>query len=182
LNLVHLPDGDFEKNIPTIYLNFNLRRMACSGRSALSTSAPSDAQQDRFNQIYKTNSVMEFRDVVTEIVRLAQSALFLTGRLSLEYVDGLLCDATCAALQQWNADFGPFDMEIQGSMCDPVLLAALLSKVISMRNKLNAMGVQVSSSNSQNPYTAGSVQKIHSAIKMVLWQPSLLFKRHINWK
>lgn len=73
-------------------------------------------------------------------MRLAQAALCLIGYLAEGQIDGLLCDDTSTALQEYNATFGPFEAEIKGSMADSVLLAELLSKVVSVRNKLHAMG------------------------------------------
>ncbi|KAI9141788.1 hypothetical protein BKA69DRAFT_1071191, partial [Paraphysoderma sedebokerense] len=36
LNIIHVPDGDYDRHIQNLNLNINLRRLGCSGRSATS--------------------------------------------------------------------------------------------------------------------------------------------------
>ena len=55
-------------------------------------------------------------------------------------MDGLLCDATCEALERFTEESGPFETEVNGSACDPPLLAGLLSKVLSLRNRIHGLG------------------------------------------
>lgn len=40
LNVILIPDGDYEAHVNNFWINLNLRRMACSGRSALSLQPP----------------------------------------------------------------------------------------------------------------------------------------------
>ena len=40
LNLIAVPDGDFERAIGHVYLSINLRRLGCSGRTAITLRFP----------------------------------------------------------------------------------------------------------------------------------------------
>ncbi|KAF9429993.1 hypothetical protein BGZ94_008724 [Podila epigama] len=106
LNIVLVPqDGDFDLYQRRFYLNLNLRRMGCSGRSALTSKSPSDAQREKFNQLYKISDSGDFEDTVIRLVELVQSCLFIFGLFNLADVDGLLCNATEMGLDQFYLTF-----------------------------------------------------------------------------
>ncbi|ORX92939.1 hypothetical protein K493DRAFT_338540 [Basidiobolus meristosporus CBS 931.73] len=143
LNLVSVPDGKYDEHIIDFCVNINLKRLGCSGRSALTLKPPSQVQQDKFHQVYKTSDFHSFRSTVLEVVILAQKGLALLGLYHHSDVDGLLCDSTLNALQQYYLDFGPFDFEMGDVKLGPQLFASLLSKIITARNKLHSLGYQV---------------------------------------
>ncbi|KAK9712367.1 hypothetical protein K7432_007203 [Basidiobolus ranarum] len=143
LNLVSVLDGKYDEHIIDFCVNINLKRLGCSGRSALTLKPPSQVQQEKFHQVYKTSDFHPFRSTVLEIVILAQKGLALLGLYHHSDVDGLLCDSTLNALQQYYLDFGPFDFELGDVKLGPQLFATLLSKIMTARNKLNSLGYQV---------------------------------------
>ncbi|RUS20656.1 hypothetical protein BC937DRAFT_94695 [Endogone sp. FLAS-F59071] len=138
LDMVLVPGGDYEEHIQSFYVNINLRRTQCAGRSALNLSRPrcvrfswsrlfvciarlilskthnltsffpSDAQQDKFKSLFKIADSMPFGKAVLELVRLAQASLHIFGLLPAEYIDGLLCNMTGMALETFYMEFGPF--------------------------------------------------------------------------
>ena len=55
LTVVHVPGGDVKLHRTDFIVNEDLKRMGCSGRSALSLHHPSDATQTRFRQLFRTS-------------------------------------------------------------------------------------------------------------------------------
>ncbi|CAG8438109.1 564_t:CDS:10 [Ambispora leptoticha] len=154
LNTVLVPDGDYELNIGNFYINLNLRKMGCSHRRALSLAEPSEAQQEKFIQIYKISTHIDFTYAVLELIKLVQTALYLFGLFPPYYIDGLLCDTTLDALQTFHNKFASSEVElrknsIDNNLLDRSLVAVLLSKVMSIRNKLGSLGYQVG----KDPFT-----------------------------
>src|SRR5690606_33451343 len=56
LTVVLVPGGDVRNHRLDFIVNEDLKRMGCSGRSALSLAPPTDATQTKFYQMYKVNS------------------------------------------------------------------------------------------------------------------------------
>ncbi|KIK97154.1 hypothetical protein PAXRUDRAFT_136907 [Paxillus rubicundulus Ve08.2h10] len=82
---------------------------------------------------------------VLEFVKLLQAALAICGMFPLSpphlpgpTFDGLLCDVTVDGLRRWVAEVGEslIGFESTGRIADPSVVAALLSFVLSTRNKL----------------------------------------------
>ncbi|KAF8621597.1 hypothetical protein AX15_007620 [Amanita polypyramis BW_CC] len=125
--------------------------MNCSGRSALTLEEPSDPTKDRFISTYSMpdvsppNSSMRDRNTFTatvlELVKLIQAGLSLFGMYSGP-LDGLLCDTTVDGIRRWIADIGEpiIGLESTERIADPMFVSALLSLVLSIRNKLSALG------------------------------------------
>lgn len=103
LNLIHVPNGDFEAHIQNFNLNLNLRRLGCSGRGALTFTPPSDAQKDRF-QVFKTLERADFSAVLFELVKLIQLSAYFLGFLAERYEDGLICDETQEAVRLFSEE------------------------------------------------------------------------------
>ncbi|KAF9338169.1 hypothetical protein BG006_009544 [Podila minutissima] len=140
LNIVLVPqDGDFDLYQRRFYLNLNLRRMGCSGRSALTSKSPSDAQREKFNQLYKIQDSGDFEETVIRLVEMVQNCLYIFGLFKLADVDGLLCNATEMGLDEFYTTFlstkfqRPLNHE---NMLDPNVLAGMFSKVSNIRGKL----------------------------------------------
>ncbi|KAG9293635.1 hypothetical protein G9A89_018972 [Geosiphon pyriformis] len=146
LNLVLVPDGDYESNILDFYINLNLRKVGCSSRSALCLKPPSDAQQAKFFDLYKISTRIPFNDGVLELIKLVQTALYFFGLFPAYYIDGLLCDTTFDALREFHNKYAS-ELELRenplDTKLDPSLVAALLSMVVCFRNKLHSIGYQV---------------------------------------
>ncbi|KAF9985008.1 hypothetical protein BGZ65_011960 [Modicella reniformis] len=139
LNIVLVPhEGDFDLYRRRFYLNLNLRRMGCSGRSALTSKSPSDAQREKFNQLYKISDSPDFEDTVIRLVELVQTCLFIFGLFNFTDVDGLLCNATERGLNEFYETFlsAKFQRFFSDSALDPSVLAGMFSKVANVRGKL----------------------------------------------
>ncbi|CAG8461016.1 2771_t:CDS:10 [Ambispora gerdemannii] len=155
LNMVLVPDGDYESNINHFYINLNLRKVGCSHRRALSLEPSSEAQQEKFIQIYNISTHIGFEYAVFELIKLVQTALYLFGLFPSYYIDGLLCDTTLDALLTFHSKFASSDIELRknsldnNNFLDRSLVAVLLSKVMSIRNKLSSLGYQVG----KDPFT-----------------------------
>ncbi|KAK2466228.1 hypothetical protein APHAL10511_001870 [Amanita phalloides] len=149
--ILHIPDGDFPAVRDHLYANINLLRMNCSGRSALTLDEPSDSTKDRFISTYlipdvsppdsRTRDRNIFTATVLELVKLIQAGLSLFGMYSGP-LDGLLCDTTVDGIRRWIADIGEPIVGLEPPECiaDPMFVSALLSLVLSIRNKLSALG------------------------------------------
>ncbi|KAI0335485.1 hypothetical protein GY45DRAFT_1267616 [Cubamyces sp. BRFM 1775] len=151
--IVHVPSGNFLDVREQLYTNVNLLRMGCGGRSALTLEEPSDATKDRFIAMYHVTdkaparSGALFNATVLELVKLIQAALAIFGMFDIrpEERNGLLCDVTCEGIQRWVTEIGePFlKIEPTEKVADPIVIAALLSLILSMRSKLHALGLVV---------------------------------------
>ncbi|KAL0950000.1 hypothetical protein HGRIS_010009 [Hohenbuehelia grisea] len=155
--IVHIPKGDFLAVRDQLYANINLRRMRCSGRSALTLEEPSDTTKDRFLAMYhlpelsfptldpavrrvKTkDSKHVFAATVLELVKVVQAALQVFG-LAEEAGDGLLCDVTVQGLSRWMDTVGEPSGHPLDPAASPAVVAALLSSLLAIRNRLAALG------------------------------------------
>lgn len=146
LTVIPVPDGDLRHNLRVFIVNENLKRLGCSGRSGLTLSDPTPATQAKFAQLYKISEKISFQDAVVELVKLCQVALFIFGLLDQVYIDGLLCDVTEAAINNWWTDIGSeyFNVEPTDGILGPTTVAALLGTLIGARNRLSYCNAPVS--------------------------------------
>ncbi len=145
LNVIAVPDGDVKLHRTDFIVNENLKRMGCSGRAGLNLSPPIGATQAKFLRLYKISERVPFYDAVIELVKLCQVALILFGKLAPEFADGLLCDVTEQAINNWWSDIGTefFNMDPSDGILGPTTVAALLGTLIGARNRLNACNAPV---------------------------------------
>ncbi|KAK4144770.1 uncharacterized protein C8A04DRAFT_11224 [Dichotomopilus funicola] len=146
LTVIPVPDGDIRKHRQEFIVNENLKRLGCSGRSGLTLTEPTSATQAKFMQVYKTSDRIPFVQAVIELVKLCQTALFLFGLLDQEYIDGLLCDVTEKAVNDWWTEIGSeyFNIEPTDGILGPTTVAALLGTIMGSRNRLSYWGAPVS--------------------------------------
>ena len=140
LNLIEVPEGDFDKAITSVVLSINLRRLGCSGRTTVSLKYPAEAK-DKFLSLYRISPNVPLEFAVNEIVRLMQRALMCFDLLPIDVNDGLLCDRTFSALKQYIAQFSlqaPEESE-EGTQYNRVL-AHLFSSVQAARHMLHVLG------------------------------------------
>ncbi|PYH96363.1 hypothetical protein BO71DRAFT_417834 [Aspergillus ellipticus CBS 707.79] len=133
LTLIPVPDGDVLKHKEDFIVNENLKRLGCSGRAGLKLQPPSPATEAKFHHLY-------------QLVKQCQIALLMFGNLAPEYVDGLLCDVTEAAISNWWTETGMdlFNIEPSDIMLGPISVVALLGTLMGARNRLHAFGAPVS--------------------------------------
>lgn len=112
-DMVLIPDGDYDKWIKQAYVNINLRRTNCMGRSSLNLRPPNSASEEKFRSIYKIADSAIFDDAVINLVSLVQIALYLFKLLNRDYIDGLICNQTTSALWAFYNKYEPVNKYIE---------------------------------------------------------------------
>lgn len=145
LTVIPIPEGDARNHREDFFVNENLKRLGCSGRVGLTLGKPSDATKAKFYQLYRASDKIPFNSAVIELVKLCQMALMLFGKLEPDYADGLLCDVTEKAINDWWIEFGTeyYNIEPHDGILGPTTVAALLGMLIGARNRLNAYGAPI---------------------------------------
>lgn len=154
---IPIPGGDFRSSQDSLYVNINLKRFGCAGRLSLSLEPTSATCQQRFCEIYRlpggNQRESSFNDLVLELVKLVQTALYLFGLygcVGSEEIDGLLCNETLAATRKWRATFSKDPIKRQQDYPDdvymahlgPEVVAELLSTVSCIRYKLGILDIE----------------------------------------
>ena len=145
LTVIAVPGGDVRSHREVFIVNENLKRLGCSGRAGLTLSAPTGSTQAKFVQQYRTSDRLPIAQATTELVRLCQIALMLSTKLASEYADGLLCDVTERAVNDWWTEIGIeyYNIEPSDGILGPTTVAALLGMLVGARNRLNAYGAPI---------------------------------------
>ena len=145
LTVIAVPGGDVRSHREDFIVNENLKRLGCSGRAGMTLSAPTGSTQAKFLQQYRTSDRLPIAQATTELVRLCQVALMLSTKLASEYADGLLCDITERAINDWWTEIGIeyYNIEPSDGILGPTTVAGLLGMLIGARNRLNAYGAPV---------------------------------------
>ncbi|RPB23082.1 hypothetical protein L211DRAFT_295573 [Terfezia boudieri ATCC MYA-4762] len=145
LTVIAVSDGNVLEHKEDFIINEDLKRMGCSGRIALTLTAPTDAAKAKFHQLFRTCERVEFRFSVIELVRLCQLALIMFQKLDKHFGDGLLCDETERAIRKWWAEYGTdfYNAEPSDGILGPTTVAALLGMMIGARNRLSLCGAPV---------------------------------------
>lgn len=144
LTVIAVPDGDVKKHRNEFMVNENLKRMGCSGRAAISLQPPQPSAIAKFHHLYKTSEAVPLYQSVMELVRTCQIALVMYDKLQSTYADGLLCDVTEKAIQDWWTDIGTYFYNVQPSDgLGPTTVAAILGLLIGAYNRLRAFGSPV---------------------------------------
>ena len=145
LTVIAVPEGDVKTHREDFIVNENLKRMGCFGRTGLTLAQPAAATQGKFHHLYRTSDRVPLYAAVIELVKLCQIALVLFLSLAPEYADGLLCDVTETAINDWWTEIGTdfFNLEPNDGILGPTTVAALLGLLVGARNRLNASGAPV---------------------------------------
>ncbi|SMQ49751.1 unnamed protein product [Zymoseptoria tritici ST99CH_3D7] len=145
LTVLPVPDGDVSRHRYDFFLSENLKRLGCSGRVGLSLSQPAASTIAKFHQLYRTSDRNEVHQAVVELVTLCQSALSLFDKLEIDYADGLLCDVTERAINDWWVDMGSeqYNVEPHDGILGPTTVAGLLGLLMGARNRLHAVNAPV---------------------------------------
>jgi hypothetical protein len=128
------------------FINENLKRLGCSGRTGLTLAPPASSTVSKFYQLYRASEKIPVGQAVIELVKLCQVALMLFEKLEPEYCDGLLCDMTEKALNDWWVEFGTeyYNIEPHDGILGPTTVASLMGLLMGARNRLHAYGAPVS--------------------------------------
>ncbi|KAI9805853.1 MAG: hypothetical protein M1825_000467 [Sarcosagium campestre] len=145
LTVIAVTSGDVRKHREDFIQNENLKRLGCAGRAGLSLAPPAAATQAKFHQLYRTSDRIPLFGAVIELVKLCQIALYLFDKLPAAYADGLLCDVTERAINDWWTEFGTdfYNVEPSDGILGPTTVAGLLGMLMGARNRLNAYGSPV---------------------------------------
>ncbi|KAI4168169.1 MAG: hypothetical protein LQ343_006608 [Gyalolechia ehrenbergii] len=145
LTVILVPDGDLKKHREDFIVNEDLKRMGCAGRAGLNLSHPVQATEAKFSRLYRTSDRIPLYSAVIELVKLCQAALMLFGKLAPEYADGMLCDVTEQAINDWWTDIGAeiYNIEPSDGILGPTTVAALIGLLIGARNRLHSYGAPV---------------------------------------
>jgi hypothetical protein len=145
LTVIPVPGGDLKKYREIFFVNENLKRLGCSGRLGIKLTPPSSATVAKFHQLYRTSEKIPLNPSVIELVKLCQVALVLFDKLEPEYADGLLCDVTEKAINDWWIVFGAeyYTVEPHDGILGPTTVAALLGLLMGARNRLSACNAPV---------------------------------------
>lgn len=106
--------------------------------------ACSDATQDKFHQLYRTSDKINFSATVLDLVKLTQSCLHLFNILSIDYLDGLLCDVTEQSIIEWWNTYGTrfYDVEPSDGILGPTTVAGIIGMTLGVRYRLLSMRVE----------------------------------------
>ena len=145
LTVILVPGGDVRSHRESFIVNEDLKRLGCSGRAGMNLGLPVGATQAKFDQLYRTSDRVILPHAVIELVKLCQVALVVFTKLASEYADGLLCDITERAINDWWTEIGIeyFNVEPSDGILGPTTVAALLGMLLGARNRLNAYGAPV---------------------------------------
>lgn len=157
LTVLPVSDGDIRAHRDDFFVNENLKRLGCSGRSGMSLATPVAATQAKFHQLYRTSERISLYGAVIELVKLCQVALLVFGKLEPEYADGCLCDITEKAINDWWAEIGSeyHNVEPTDGVLGPMTVAALLGLLMGARNRLNYYGAPVA----KDPFDIQSLKR-----------------------
>ncbi|KAM6537567.1 hypothetical protein FALCPG4_003482 [Fusarium falciforme] len=146
LTVILIPEGDIRKYRSSFIVNEDLKRLGCSGRSGLTLSDPAEATQTKFLQLYKTSDRVPVSQAVIELIKLCQVALYMFDKLGHEFIDGLLCDKTEMAINNWWIEVGAehYNFEPTDGILGPTTVSALLGMFMGARNRLHWYGAPVS--------------------------------------
>ncbi|KAF2215688.1 hypothetical protein CERZMDRAFT_35072 [Cercospora zeae-maydis SCOH1-5] len=163
LAVIPVPDGDVGKHRFDFFVNEDLKRLGCSGRVGLSLSQPAPSTVVKFHQLYRTSEKNDIYKSVIEIIKLCQTALTLFDKLEIDYADGLLCDVTERAINDWWLEFGSdhYNIEPHDGILGPTTVAGLLGMLMGARNRLHAMGAPTS----KDPFDVDAMKKAISAFQ-----------------
>lgn len=146
VNLVPIPGGDARAVKATFVINSNLKKLNCAGRTlSLLTERVSAASEDKFRQMYRVyNELVPIRFAVRELVNLIQTSLFYFDLLDARYCDGLLCQKTEDAINNWWNLIGLPHFNVKPNPRTGILpsktVASIISLTISVKMRLHLFG------------------------------------------
>ena len=145
LTVIPVPHGDLRKHRIDFFVNENLKRLGCSGRVGLTLAAPLAATAAKFHQLYRTSDKNDINRAVIELVKICQSALMLFAKLEIDFADGLLCDVTERAINDWWIEMGSahYNIEPHDGILGPTTVAGLLGLLMGARSRLHSIGAPV---------------------------------------
>lgn len=145
LSVIAVPDGDVKKHREDFIVNEDLKRLGCSGRAGMNLAPPLSSTQAKFQHLYRTSDRVPFYTAVMELIKICQIALTIFDQLASAYADGLLCDITEKAINDWWTDIGTdlYKIEPSDGILGPTTVAALIGTLTGAHNRLKAASAPV---------------------------------------
>lgn len=165
LHILHIENGDLRSVWSNFTINFNLKSMNCLGRSSNLLMEPSNSSMEKFNHLFKISvpnpspkSHLAYANnsnvlkngsgnhsenwsyhAIIDIIQTIQIALHYFNRYN-HTQDGLLCDFTKAAINNWWVDYGKLYFGMEGprneTVLNPTTYAAIISLTLAVYYKL----------------------------------------------
>ncbi|KAL6605419.1 hypothetical protein U3516DRAFT_784205 [Neocallimastix sp. 'constans'] len=143
LSTLRLIDGDYESHKEKLYININLKKFGCGGRGILTLNEPSDAQKDKFYQLFDIHPSVPFNFAIIELGKIIQISLYFLGMIvETKCDDGLLCDETLTAIRRFYTTMSSYDTEIDSNLCSPALIKEIIRQIVDLKFKLHVLGYQ----------------------------------------
>jgi hypothetical protein len=101
LSLIDAKTGNIEDDYQLYVVNYNLRKLGCGSRSAATTDEPSKSMEGKFKTTFKIDTKIPINYAVVNIISIIQNFLYYYGLLEAVYCDGLLCEKTESAIDEW---------------------------------------------------------------------------------
>ncbi|KAG8973067.1 hypothetical protein FRB90_010022, partial [Tulasnella sp. 427] len=148
VQIYHFPEHTTSSRIGNSSYMIHSPSTSLQGTSAFLNPKGGTSSNQRSGRDSARNSQIEsaptLQATVLNLIKVLQSALSLFGFFDIaeEERDGLLCDTTVDGIRKCIEVISKFvDVEPTERVLDPSVLAAILSVIISTRNKLHALGI-----------------------------------------
>lgn len=101
LTLVDAKTGNIVDDYTLYVVNYNLRKLGCGSRSVTTTDEPSKSVESKFKATFKIDSKIPINYAIINLISIVQTFLYYYGILDPVYCDGLFCEKTEAAIEEW---------------------------------------------------------------------------------
>lgn len=165
----------FHQSFAYFAANENLRRLSIVGRIAVTADSPSDSIVATFRRVFMIPVATNAIYAVQEVTTLIQISLFYFGLLEPNMVDGLLCDHTLKAIENWWIMIGKQRFRVtvprpQDKLYMRTTCAALIGCVTGARQRLSALGLKPP----KDPFDAenfvGCIRRFQKLVKIAKTQ------------
>jgi hypothetical protein len=103
LSLINAKTGNIADDYLLFTVNYNFRKVGCGSRSAATTDEPTKSMEDKFKSAFKIDGKIPINYAALNLISIMQTFLHYYGLLDPLYCDGLLCEKTEAAIDEWWA-------------------------------------------------------------------------------
>lgn len=163
LFFVDCPTRDIRTNYHLYMVNYNLKMLGFSSRSATTISVPSSTVEDKFKAVFPTSDNVPLDYFATQVIAITQLFLYYFHLFDIESCDGLLCNETLAAIDTWwgvMARVNTFQFKQKGPNCSPsISILSILGFTILCKSTFELAGNQFNP-----PKDVIDVDKMHSCI------------------
>lgn len=101
LFFVDCPTRDIRTNYHLYMVNYNLKMLGFSSRSATVIAIPSSTVEEKFKSVFHTPDNVPLDYFATQIIAVTQLYLCYFNLFDIENCDGLLCHETLSAIDTW---------------------------------------------------------------------------------